>query len=819
MRLLLTGPDGQVGSELRRSLAPLGEVIALSRAELDLSDAGAIRAAVREHRPDWIVNAGAYTAVDKAESEPALAQAVNGDAPTLLAQEADRLKARLLHYSTDYVFDGTSTRPYQEDDPTNPVSAYGRSKLAGERAVLASSGGHLVLRTSWVYAARGRNFLLTMLRLAKERPELRVVNDQYGAPTWSRDIAAASADLIRLQAGRGSPVGPALYHLECGGTHHVAPVRAEDRGGRGPARTLPPGAGASHRHRRVPHAGAAPGQLGVVQRAPGGGLWPEPAELGREPAALPGRGGRMKAYRWLVLALAGVLAACGHGKPGEEGDKRGPELAILASPEVRNLEFLGPRMEAAAGRHIRFDYAGTVEMADRLRAGAVADFAWPADGLYIAFNAPGRVLSAENIARSPVVLGLKKTRAEELGWDRKAPSWEEIAKAAAKEDLALGMADPVASNLGLSALLSAVLATSHNLHPQSRDISHDLNVPVLKSLYSSMKLLGGSGTWLAESYVKQEDRLDGMINYESAVLELNAGADLDTPLAVIHPRDGVMVADHPLLLLNAAQRPAYDKLTAFLRSPAVQREIMDKTWRRPVSPEVKPGPLFGQHLPRSMPESLGLDFVRDVLDAYQGQIRPPAHSYFVLDVSGSMAQEHRMDELKARAHRAVGLRPGHPRRALRALPAAREGQSCHLQQRDRAAAAPGFRRSAGLRAGHAGLRGLRRATGAQGRHRPLRRAACGVRPSRQGPPPGAGLLQQHRAAQRRPEQQRRRLRRLREMVRRAAGHRPGHPGLPGAVRRAQPGRDEAARRADRRASHRRHQSSLAEALKYVRGYQ
>jgi Ca-activated chloride channel homolog len=354
----------------------------------------------------------------------------------------------------------------------------------------------------------------------------------------------------------------------------------------------------------------------------------------------------MNAGRWLALAAAALLAACGHGKGGDEADKHGRELVILASPEVHNLEFLAPQMEKVTGAHIRFDYAGTVEMADRLRAGVVADFAWPADGLYIAFNAPGRVLSAENIARSPVVLGLKKPRAEELGWDRKAPSWEEIAKAAAKEDLALGMADPVASNLGLAALLSAVLATSHGSYPHAHAQAPALNVPVLKSLYASMKLLGGSGTWLAESYVKQEDRLDGMINYESAVLELNAGTDLDTPLAVIHPRDGVMVADHPLLLLNAAKRPAYDKLTALLRSPAVQREIMDKTWRRPVNPEVKPGPLFGQHLPRSLPESLGLEFVRDVLDAYQGQIRPPAHTYFVIDVSGSMAEEHRMDELK-----------------------------------------------------------------------------------------------------------------------------------------------------------------------------
>jgi dTDP-4-dehydrorhamnose reductase len=234
MKLLVTGRDGQVGTELKRSLASLGEVTALSRAELDLADPAAIRAAVRAQRPDWIVNAGAYTAVDKAESEPALAQAVNGEAPAVLAEEAARLGARLIHYSTDYVFDGTAERPYREDDPTHPVSVYGRSKLVGEQAVMAAAGGHLVLRTSWVYAARGRNFLLTMLRLAKERPELRVVSDQYGAPTWCRDIAEATASLIRLQAGRGIPAGPALYHFSAGGltTWHQFATRIVEEGAR-----------------------------------------------------------------------------------------------------------------------------------------------------------------------------------------------------------------------------------------------------------------------------------------------------------------------------------------------------------------------------------------------------------------------------------------------------------------------------------------------------------------------------------------------------------------------------------------------------------
>lgn len=210
MRLLLTGRNGQVGAELEPRLARLGELVALGRSELDLSDPVAIRARAREVRPDVIVNAAAYTAVDRAESEPELASAINGVAPGVLAEEAKRLDALLVHYSTDYVFDGTKAGPYTEEDVPNPLSVYGRSKLEGERAVRASGCRHLILRTSWVYASRGHNFLLTMLRLGAERPELRVVGDQRGAPTWARDIADAT---VRLLAD--PPAG--LFHLTAAG--------------------------------------------------------------------------------------------------------------------------------------------------------------------------------------------------------------------------------------------------------------------------------------------------------------------------------------------------------------------------------------------------------------------------------------------------------------------------------------------------------------------------------------------------------------------------------------------------------------------------
>ena len=194
--ILLTGATGQVGTELLNTLSPLGEVIAPPRSTLDLTNLQSIRETIRTLRPRWIVNPAAYTAVDKAESEPELAYAINRDAVRAIGEEAATIGAGVIHFSTDYVFDGTGTKPYVEIDPTNPVSVYGASKLAGEQALAQSGAPHLIFRTSWVYGARGKNFLLTILKLAREREHLRVVGDQHGAPTWSRDLAQMTAHVI-----------------------------------------------------------------------------------------------------------------------------------------------------------------------------------------------------------------------------------------------------------------------------------------------------------------------------------------------------------------------------------------------------------------------------------------------------------------------------------------------------------------------------------------------------------------------------------------------------------------------------------------------
>ena len=219
-RILITGATGQVGWQLQRTLSPLGEVIARTRTQLDLSDPLATAKFVRELAPDIVVNAGAYTSVDRAESEPELANTVNAVSPARIAAEVVRYGGLLIHYSTDYVFDGQKPGPYSEDDPTGPLSVYGQTKLAGERAIASSGCAHIILRTSWIYDIRGKNFLRTVLRLGREREELRMVADQHGTPTWARAIAEATAQItVRcIQEGSAKQGGcSGIFHLTAAG--------------------------------------------------------------------------------------------------------------------------------------------------------------------------------------------------------------------------------------------------------------------------------------------------------------------------------------------------------------------------------------------------------------------------------------------------------------------------------------------------------------------------------------------------------------------------------------------------------------------------
>ena len=219
MKILLFGRNGPLGWELNRSLQPLGEIVVLDIEEVDFSEPESLRKIVQAEAPDIICNAVAYTAVDKAEADEALAMAINGTAPGILAEEALKQGALLVHYSTDYVFDGTKTSPYVETDEPNPINAYGRTKLAGELAVKSSGCDYLILRTSWVYASRANNFLLTMLKLAQEREELSIVADQIGAPTTARLIADTTILCVQqaIKERTAGVFSSDLYHLTASG--------------------------------------------------------------------------------------------------------------------------------------------------------------------------------------------------------------------------------------------------------------------------------------------------------------------------------------------------------------------------------------------------------------------------------------------------------------------------------------------------------------------------------------------------------------------------------------------------------------------------
>lgn len=213
-KILLIGKNGQVGWELRRTLAPVGQVLAVDYPEIDLTDAAAARRLVLENKPAVVINAAAYTAVDKAETETKIARQINGLAPGVLAEAAKQVGALMVHYSTDYVFDGAKTTPYLETDLPKPLGVYGQSKLAGDEGVRAAGGNHLIFRLCWVYGLRGQNFLLTMQRLARERETLRVVGDQLGCPTWSRLIAEATTQALRqVLAAPDAGVFNGMYHL------------------------------------------------------------------------------------------------------------------------------------------------------------------------------------------------------------------------------------------------------------------------------------------------------------------------------------------------------------------------------------------------------------------------------------------------------------------------------------------------------------------------------------------------------------------------------------------------------------------------------
>jgi Ca-activated chloride channel homolog len=343
----------------------------------------------------------------------------------------------------------------------------------------------------------------------------------------------------------------------------------------------------------------------------------------------------------LLLALA-LLAGCtGGGGDGEPpGDPPGT-LRVLAGSELRDVEPLADQIRQATGVNLRFEYSGTLEGAERITGGAGGrpELAWFSSARYLTLLAAagggeGRPVASERTMLSPVVLGVKRSVAARFGWvDNPDVTWKDIAAKARAGQLRYGMTNPAASNSGFSALVgvaAALAGTGDALRTE------DVDERGLTDFFTGQTLTAGSSGWLADAFVTGQAKLDGLINYESILLGLNASGKLREPLELIYPRDGIITADYPLLLLDPAKRAEYDKLVAYLRGPDVQRQLMTATARRPAVPEVAPDNRFPRQVLVELPFPASLQVVDDLLLAYLNRIRRPAHTIYVLDVSGSM---------------------------------------------------------------------------------------------------------------------------------------------------------------------------------------
>ena len=350
-----------------------------------------------------------------------------------------------------------------------------------------------------------------------------------------------------------------------------------------------------------------------------------------------------KKLLWLIAGIVGFAALVSKcsvttstsGGDAAVSDEEFKGLTILAGSELKDLEFLKAELEQAAGTSIRWKYSGTLDMVDAVNAlEPEADLVWAASGKYLSLAAPGKVKASEKIMLSPVILGVKQSVANSLGWARKSPTWGEVAAAVKAGKFRYGMTNPTASNSGFCAVVGVAAALSgktDGLTPA------DIPTALLKDFFSGQKLTSGSSGWLADAYVKDASQLDGLINYESVILSLNQAGTLAEPLTPVYPLEGIITSDYPLMLVNAEQRTAYDKLVAFLKTDAVQQRLMSDTNRRPVVATVKPAAEFGNALLIELPFPGSLETLDALLIAYQDDLRRPGHAYFVLDTSGSMS--------------------------------------------------------------------------------------------------------------------------------------------------------------------------------------
>jgi Ca-activated chloride channel homolog len=344
--------------------------------------------------------------------------------------------------------------------------------------------------------------------------------------------------------------------------------------------------------------------------------------------------------RWVVGCLfALTLTACGRDEAPREAVK--PAAApvttfrVLAGSEIKDLDAMRPAMEKAAAAKIEFVYSGSLDAVERLEAGEAFDAVWLSHGKYLQ-QTPAlkpRIRATERIMASPVVLGLKASKAAQLGWDKADPTWAEIVKAANAGKFTYGMTNPASSNSGFTALVGVAAALADK---QDALTVADIKTRELRGLFAGQKLTAGSSGWLADAYLREQARIDGMINYESVILALNQQGALKEKLVPIYPRDGIVTADYPLMLLDDSRRTAFDGLVKFLRSPEAQREITNTTLRRPVAGDIPPAAAIPKRVLAELPFPASRDVLDQLIEAYQGELRRPASTYFVIDVSGSM---------------------------------------------------------------------------------------------------------------------------------------------------------------------------------------
>jgi len=354
-----------------------------------------------------------------------------------------------------------------------------------------------------------------------------------------------------------------------------------------------------------------------------------------------------------LLAAASVLLGCSGGADSSGTARANPDLRILAGSEVRSLEPAIQSAARAAAVSVQLEYSGTLDMVDRINQGAPFDAILPPSGAYPSLALTVKPVARQKLFYSRVALGVKQSRAHALGWDQAMPSWSEVTQAVRRGQLTYGMTNPMSSNSGMSALF----AVAASLAEKTENLgATQIDRQGLKDFLSGQKLTAGSSEWLADAYVREQDRLDGLVNYEAVLLRLNAGQQLKEPLAIIYPREGVISADYPLMLLAATKQAAYDRLVGALKAPAFQSGPVARAYLRPLDPTIRHAPALSDQLVVELSFPNDLKVIDAVLASYQAELRRPATSIYLLDVSGSMRGE-RLAGVKAALGLLTGLDP------------------------------------------------------------------------------------------------------------------------------------------------------------------